>query len=47
MRRMLAQAALQAHRECGENVLVLSRQFFCENEAAPLDRLIRARTAIE
>jgi hypothetical protein len=47
MRRMLAQAALQAHRDCGENVVALSRQFFRENEGAPLDRLIRARRAIE
>jgi len=47
MRRMLAQAALQAHRDCGANVVALSRQFFRENEGAPLERLIRARRAIE
>jgi hypothetical protein len=47
MRRMLALAALQAHRDCGENVLALSREFFRENEGAPLERLIRARRAIE
>ncbi|WP_307118558.1 hypothetical protein [Sphingomonas kyeonggiensis] len=47
MRHMLAQAALQAHRDCGENVVALSRQFFRENEGAPLERLIRARRAIE
>lgn len=47
MRIMLAQAALQAHRDCGENVLALSREFFRENEGAPLERLIRARAAIE
>jgi len=47
MRRMLALAALQAHRDCGENVLALSREFFREHEGAPLDRLIRARRAIE
>ncbi|WP_342251402.1 hypothetical protein [Sphingomonas sp. OTU376] len=47
MRQMLALAALQAHRDCGENVLALSREFFRENGAAPLDRLVRARAAIE
>lgn len=47
MRRMLALVALQAHRDCGENVLALSREFFREHEGAPLDRLIRARRAIE
>jgi hypothetical protein len=47
MRRMLAMAALQAHRDCGENVVALSRQFFRENAGAPLERLIRARRAIE
>jgi len=47
MRRMLALAALQAHRDCGANVVALSRQFFRENEAPPLERLIRARRAIE
>lgn len=47
MRRMLALAALQAHRDCGENVVALSRQFFRENEGAPLERLVRARRAIE
>lgn len=47
MRRMLALAALQAHRDCGENVVALSHQFFRENEAPPLERLIRARRAIE
>lgn len=47
MRRMLALAALQAHRDCGENVVALSQQFFRENEGAPLERLIRARRAIE
>lgn len=47
MRRMLALAALQAHRDCGENVLALSREFFREQEGAPLDRLLRARAAIE
>ncbi len=47
LRRMLALAALQAHRDCGENVVALSRQFFRENAGAPLDRLIRARRAIE
>ncbi|MEP9357427.1 hypothetical protein [Sphingomonas sp. KR3-1] len=47
MRRMLALAALQAHRDCGENVVALSREFFRENGAAPLERLIRARRAIE
>ncbi|NYT39409.1 hypothetical protein HZY97_01445 [Sphingomonas sp. R-74633] len=47
MRRLLALAALQAHRDCGENVLALSREFFRENGAAPLERLIRARRAIE
>lgn len=47
MRRMLAPAALRAHRDCGENVVALCRQFFRENEAAPLERLIRARQAIE
>lgn len=47
LRRMLALAALQAHRDCGENVVALSRQFFRENAGAPLERLIRARRAIE
>lgn len=47
MRRMLALAALQAHRDCGENVLALSREFFRENQGAPLERLVRARAAIE
>lgn len=47
MRRMLVLAALQAHRDCGANVLALSREFFREHEGAPLDRLIRARAAIE
>ena len=47
MRRMLALAALQAHRDCGENLVALSREFFRENAAAPLERLIRARRAIE
>jgi hypothetical protein len=47
MRRMLAAAALQAHQACGENVLALSRELFREHAGAPLDRLIRARRAIE
>jgi hypothetical protein len=47
MRQLLVLAALQAHRDCGANVVALSREFFRENMGAPLERLVRVRRAIE
>lgn len=47
MRRRLVAAVLAAHRDCADNVVALSRQLFRENAGAPLERLVRARCALE
>lgn len=46
LRRLLLDAALEAHAETAQAAVALSRELFRENQASPLERLTRVRRAI-
>lgn len=46
LRRLLLDAALEAHTETAQAAVALSRELFRENQASPLERLTRIRRAI-
>ncbi|OYX49888.1 MAG: hypothetical protein B7Y97_08220 [Sphingomonas sp. 32-66-10] len=46
LRRLLLDAALEAHGETAQAAVALSRELFRENQASPLERLTRVRRSI-